>query len=335
MNENVAELVVAAAWRRSTATRAWNCVVAPQRATSCRTRLAATEDDWRAEYIRRSRRSSWSPIWTRLSTISIPMVRSTPTRSSPKITTKARRFLREVDSSSVGMVKCLDAFADGFEYGTGAGSAFPPTRSTPAARSGSTARSSQKWGFWGRGRIRCLATACHRRRPACCYDGSPGIRALPAISEVRSNGMNAAHAPVGIVANDFTTSAGTMSASPGGLLHWSGGGGCRLGSVGVYHLFDREQRRCWLTLPAWAFPRSASEGQSSGGEGRWRVSGAGGEILLTRSCRLQPLHLESPVCATSVSADAILDTAQAAPTLSAIIPIQKGVANCAPRNQPV
>ena len=92
---------------------------------------AATEDDWYTEYL--------API------LSIRVVENVDqaiehiaqygsAHTDSIVTediTRARRFLREVDSSSV-MVNASTRFADGFEYGLGAEIASPPTSCTPA-----------------------------------------------------------------------------------------------------------------------------------------------------------------------------------------------------------
>lgn len=93
------------------------------------------------------------------------------------------------------------------------------------------------------------------------------------------------------------------------------------------YLFDREQRRVLVDFTGMGIPGLQVKVNHQGGEGALaRFQGAGGEILLTRAVGCS--HYTLKVRLRDFSLDAILDTAQAAPTLSAIIPIQKGVANC-------
>ena len=82
------------------------------------TTAATTDADWDESISPRSCRSAWWPISTRRWRTLRNMARCTESIVTENIT-KARRFLREVDASSV-MVNASTRFADGFEYGLGA-----------------------------------------------------------------------------------------------------------------------------------------------------------------------------------------------------------------------
>ena len=110
------------------------CAATPPRALLGGDVLAASEDDWYAEYN--------APILAIRIVDSLDAAIGTSTstaRSTDAIITEnfsdAWRFLTEVDSASV-MVNHLDPFRRRFrEYGLGRRSASPPTSCMPAARS--------------------------------------------------------------------------------------------------------------------------------------------------------------------------------------------------------
>jgi glutamate-5-semialdehyde dehydrogenase len=115
--------------------------------------LAATEDDWSTEYL--------API------LSIKLVadldeaiehinRFSSQHTDSIITedySKSRRFLREVDSSSV-MVNASTRFADGFEYGLGAEIGISTDKIHARGPVGLEGLTSQKYVVLGDGHIR-------------------------------------------------------------------------------------------------------------------------------------------------------------------------------------
>lgn len=93
------------------------------------------------------------------------------------------------------------------------------------------------------------------------------------------------------------------------------------------YLFDREQRRVLVDFSAMGIPGVSVKVNQHGGAGAFaRFKGPGGEIMLARPPGSTAFALKLDIRGLRI--DAELDAAPAAPTLSAVIPIQNGVANC-------
>jgi nicotinate (nicotinamide) nucleotide adenylyltransferase len=125
------------------ATRMSRCAATPSpRRSSARRRFPACRMRPRRisspSISRRSSRSAWSRASTRRSSTSRSTARSTPDAIVTEDWSRAQRFLREVDSSSV-MVNASTRLADGFEYGLARRSASRPTSCTRAGPSASRA----------------------------------------------------------------------------------------------------------------------------------------------------------------------------------------------------
>jgi glutamate-5-semialdehyde dehydrogenase len=115
--------------------------------------LVATEEDWSTEYN--------APILSIRVVADLDAAMDHINRYSSQHTeaiitenyTKARRFLREVDSSSV-MVNASTRFADGFEYGLGAEIGISTDKIHARGPVGLEGLTSQKWVVLGDGHIR-------------------------------------------------------------------------------------------------------------------------------------------------------------------------------------
>lgn len=115
--------------------------------------IAATEEDWRTEYL--------APILAIKVVADIDAAIAHINRYSSQHTdaivtenyTLARRFLTEVDSSSV-MVNASTRFADGFEYGLGAEIGISTDKIHARGPVGLHGLTSQKWVVFGDGHIR-------------------------------------------------------------------------------------------------------------------------------------------------------------------------------------
>ncbi|WP_269531410.1 glutamate-5-semialdehyde dehydrogenase [Chitinimonas sp. BJYL2] len=152
VNDNVAELILPplAEIYRSKGVELRGC---PRTRDIVPDAIAATEEDWRTEYL--------API------LSIKVVEDLDAaidhindygshHTDAIVTenyTKARRFLREVDSASV-MVNASTRFADGFEYGLGAEIGISTDKIHARGPVGLDGLTSQKWVVLGDGHIR-------------------------------------------------------------------------------------------------------------------------------------------------------------------------------------
>ena len=93
------------------------------------------------------------------------------------------------------------------------------------------------------------------------------------------------------------------------------------------YVFDRQQRRVLVDFSATGLPGVSVKVNNCAAEGAFaRFGGGGGEILLSRPPGGQQFTLKLRL--RDFAIDAVLDAAPAAPTLSAVIPIHNGVANC-------
>jgi glutamate-5-semialdehyde dehydrogenase len=114
---------------------------------------AATEDDWRTEYLAAilSIRivDSLEAAIEHINTYGSQHTDSIVTEDY----TRARRFLREVDSSSV-MVNASTRFADGFEYGLGAEIGISTDKLHARGPVGLEGLTTLKWIVLGDGQVR-------------------------------------------------------------------------------------------------------------------------------------------------------------------------------------
>ncbi|MCC5812964.1 MAG: aldehyde dehydrogenase family protein, partial [Ectothiorhodospiraceae bacterium] len=113
----------------------------------------ATDEDWAAEYL--------APVLAvrvvdDLDQAMDHIARWSSAHTESIVTedyTRARRFLREVDSSSV-MVNASTRFADGFEYGLGAEIGISTDKLHARGPVGLEGLTSQKWVVLGDGHVR-------------------------------------------------------------------------------------------------------------------------------------------------------------------------------------
>jgi glutamate-5-semialdehyde dehydrogenase len=115
--------------------------------------VVATEDDWHAEYLAPILAikvvDSLDEAITRINDYGSHHTDAIITENF----TKARRFLNEVDSSSV-MINASTRFADGFEYGLGAEIGISTNKIHARGPVGLEGLTSQKWVVLGDGQIR-------------------------------------------------------------------------------------------------------------------------------------------------------------------------------------
>ena len=152
VNENVADLILPplAEIYRSKGVEMRGCERTRAIVTDA---IAATEEDWTTEYC--------APILS-IKIVAdldeaIEHINTYSSQHTDAIVTenytKARRFLREVDSSSV-MVNASTRFADGFEYGLGAEIGISTDKIHARGPVGLDGLTSQKWVVLGDGQIR-------------------------------------------------------------------------------------------------------------------------------------------------------------------------------------
>lgn len=152
VNENVAELILPplAAIYAAKGVELRGC---PRTRDIVPAALAASEDDWRTEYL--------APILA-IRVVddldaAIAHINEYGSHHTDAIVSenysKARRFLREVDSASV-MVNASTRFADGFEYGLGAEIGISTDKIHARGPVGLNGLTSQKWIVLGDGQVR-------------------------------------------------------------------------------------------------------------------------------------------------------------------------------------
>ncbi len=152
VNENVAELILPplAAIYAAKGVELRGC---PRTRDIVPAALAASEDDWRTEYL--------APILA-IRVVddldaAIAHINEYGSHHTDAIVSenysKARRFLREVDSASV-MVNASTRFADGFEYGLGAEIGISTDKIHARGPVGLDGLTSQKWIVLGDGQVR-------------------------------------------------------------------------------------------------------------------------------------------------------------------------------------